>query len=161
MIRLIPYIIAFAAALVTLGFRFYQSKTSMSTIKHPHNSEIFVNPPSCAKTEEERFRVSFGVEPGGVVNGWPSKGGVYILESCLGIDLDFLKLDRFQKTRQPPQSGPEAAAEEEAHCNRSKYLLLSSPVFFMLYIWLFSFFFLPFSPRLIIHTSPGRHCSVC
>ncbi|KAL7820733.1 hypothetical protein V8C26DRAFT_393176 [Trichoderma gracile] len=120
--RLMPYIIAFAAALITLGFRVYQSKTSMSTIKHPHDSEIFVNPPSCAKTEEERFRVSFGVEPGAVVNGWPSKGGVYILENCLGVDLDFLKLDRFQKTRQPPQSGPEAAAEEEAHCNRMRQL---------------------------------------
>ncbi|ETS03818.1 hypothetical protein M419DRAFT_74787 [Trichoderma reesei RUT C-30] len=72
----------------------------------------------CGNTQENRTRVSIGAGPGALVQGWPSKGGVYMLEDCVGIELDFLKLDRFRKTPQPDPSGPDAAAEEEAHCNR-------------------------------------------
>lgn len=85
-----------------------------------------VHGPSCEE-QRDQFRVSFGSGPGVLVTGWPSKGGVYILEECFAIELDFLKLDRFHNTPQPSPSGPAAAAEEEAHCNRSKYLLLSNP----------------------------------
>ncbi|KAL6876787.1 hypothetical protein J3F83DRAFT_727094 [Trichoderma novae-zelandiae] len=120
MTRLVPYIIAFAAALV--GFFFYQSKTLISTTKHPHDLVIYINPPSYAQMEEERFRVRFSAGPGSTVRGWPTKGGVYLLEGCLGIELDFLKLDRFHDTPRPSPSTPDAAAEEEAHCNRMRQL---------------------------------------
>lgn len=74
----------------------------------------------CLSEEEplDQFRVEFLRGPGVQVTGWPAKGGVYILERCLGVELDFLGLDRFHNTPRP--SGPDAAAEEEAHCNKSK-----------------------------------------
>ncbi|PTB65188.1 hypothetical protein BBK36DRAFT_1204443 [Trichoderma citrinoviride] len=118
MTRLMPYMVAFIAALV--GFLFYQSRTSMSTIENQQDSVIYA-PPRFDETKEKRSRVSIGASPGALVKGWPSKGGIYILEDCFGIELDFLKLDRFHS--QPSPSGPDAAAEEEeAHCNRMRQL---------------------------------------
>lgn len=91
--------VAFVAALVTLGFLFHQSKTLMSTIKEREDPALTqVHAPMCDNTEEERFRVRFGAGPGGLVQGWPSKGGVYILDNCFGLELDFLKLDRFHSS---------------------------------------------------------------
>lgn len=119
--------VAFVAALITLGFLFRQSRTSMPTIEFEELQDdepeydymVQMQAAYCDKKEEERTRVSFGAGPGALVKGWPAKGGIYLLDDCFGIDLDFLKLDRFQETLQPSQSGPDAAAEEEAHCNRS------------------------------------------
>ncbi|PTB39492.1 hypothetical protein M441DRAFT_143413 [Trichoderma asperellum CBS 433.97] len=76
----------------------------------------------CLSEEEQldQFRVEFFRGPGVQVTGWPAKGGVYILERCLGVELDFLGLDRFHNTPRP--SGPDAAAEEEAHCNKMRQL---------------------------------------
>ncbi|KAL7808606.1 hypothetical protein V8C26DRAFT_423438 [Trichoderma gracile] len=123
MARLIPYIVAFTAALATLGFLLYQSETLMSTIEEREDWDSYEwKAPICNNTIEKGPRVSFGAGPGAHVRGWPSKGGIYILEDCVGLELDFLKLDRFQKPPQRPPSGPDADAEEEAHCNRMRQL---------------------------------------
>lgn len=66
----------------------------------------------------DQFRVKFFRGPGTIVKGWPSKGGIYILKGCFGVELDVLGLDRFHNTPRP--SGPHAAAEEEAHCDKNK-----------------------------------------
>lgn len=96
----------------------------MPTIKEREQPEIridVVGGCSCDDKEEKKFRTRFGRGPGVSVRGWPSKGGIYILERCFSIELDFLKLDRFHDTPQPSPSDLNAIAEEEAHCNRSKY----------------------------------------
>ena len=79
--------------------------------------------------EPGRFRAKFGGGPGVFVHGWPSKGGVYVLYPSLGIELDFLGLDRFQATPRLSLSDEGARADEEAHCNKSKK---PTP----LYIWI-------------------------
>ncbi|KAK1241804.1 hypothetical protein MKX07_007627 [Trichoderma sp. CBMAI-0711] len=118
--------VAFVAALVTLGFLFHQSKPSISAIEEREDGYMDeymqLQADMCGNMHENRSRVSIGAGPGAVVQGWPSKGGVYILEDCFGIELDFLKLDRFHSTPQPYPSGPDAATEEEAHCNRMRQL---------------------------------------
>lgn len=92
--------------------------------KLPLGLEPYCEPETEDLSEESRdeFRVEFLRGPGAQVTGWPSKGGIYILEGCLGVELDFLGLDRFHNTPRP--SGPNAAAEEEAHCNKSKNLFI-------------------------------------
>jgi hypothetical protein len=35
------------------------------------------------------------------VYGWPAKGGLYVLEDCVGLELDFLGLDRFEDKMRP------------------------------------------------------------
>jgi hypothetical protein len=63
------------------------------------------------------FRTDFGSGSGTLVSGWPSKGGIYILQNCGGVELEFLDLDRFEVT---PRS--EDQAEENAHCDRMRKL---------------------------------------
>ena len=62
-------------------------------------------------------RAVFGRSSGATVYGYPSKGGIYILECCDGIELDFLGLDRFT-----PSSRSEDTAEEDAHCTNMRKL---------------------------------------
>jgi len=57
-----------------------------------------------------QFRTDFGAGPGTLVRERPSKGGLYGLQACDGVELDFLHLDRFKAT---PRS--QDAAEEDAH----------------------------------------------
>lgn len=69
-------------------------------------------------TPRNNLRVSFGVKPGvAMVKGFPSTGGVYILPSCSGTELDFLGLDRFETTPRPGLSlnrtGEEGVKKEE------------------------------------------------
>ncbi|PWY80847.1 hypothetical protein BO94DRAFT_470594 [Aspergillus sclerotioniger CBS 115572] len=64
---------------------------------------------------ERQSWAAFGTGPGTRVYGYPSKGGYYRLDDCLGIELDFLGLDRFNVTRHPPESDPEWQAKEDAH----------------------------------------------
>ncbi|KAL7915586.1 hypothetical protein GGI35DRAFT_184605 [Trichoderma velutinum] len=69
------------------------------------------------------LRAEFARGPGGFVRGWPSKGGLYVLAHCFGVELDFLGLDRFNNTPRPSISDPAAAAEEEEiHCNKMRQL---------------------------------------
>ena len=67
-----------------------------------------------------RFRVEFSSGTSVMVLGWPSKGGIYVLSSCLGVELDFLELDRFHNTERPSESDADSKFDEEAHCDRSK-----------------------------------------
>ena len=48
-----------------------------------------------------------------LVRGFPSKGGIYLLQDAGPVELDFLSLDRFQET--PRSDDP---AEEDAFCQR-------------------------------------------
>lgn len=51
-----------------------------------------------------RDRTRFGLSPGVVLQGYPSqKGGVWVLEGVLGVELVFLGLDRFHDTPRVPE----------------------------------------------------------
>lgn len=71
--------------------------------------------------DHRQWRVSFGDGPGARVRGWPSKGGLYTLSSCLTVELDFLGLNRFEEADRP-QNPKSAEADEEAHCKRMRQL---------------------------------------
>ena len=71
---------------------------------------------SCVPTEPDRSScVRYSHVAGSTVYGWPSKGGVYTLHDCLGVEMEFLGFDRFN----PPTSRSGSQAEEDAHCDRS------------------------------------------
>jgi hypothetical protein len=121
--RLFLCLTSLATALVTLNFIYYRSKASMSNAEKQQDSDNAIDVmerPLLEKIEEKDYRVGFGAGPGVLVTGWPSKGGIYILEDCFAIELDFLGLDKFHDTPQPALSDINTAAEEEAHCDRSK-----------------------------------------
>ncbi|KAJ6014733.1 hypothetical protein N7540_009324 [Penicillium herquei] len=78
----------------------------------------------CAQHDdpEGRFWLSYGSGPELLVFGYPSKGGVYILHTCFGVELDFLGLDRFNNTERPSKLDPNWQAKEDAHCDRMRRL---------------------------------------
>ncbi|KAH7264847.1 uncharacterized protein BKA55DRAFT_534809 [Fusarium redolens] len=61
-------------------------------------------------------RSGFGDRTGGTAIGWPAKGG-YLTHSCSLVELEFLGLDRFQRTNM--SHDPE---KEEAHCAKMRLL---------------------------------------
>lgn len=65
--------------------------------------------------EPTYLRSTFGIKPDAYVRGWPSTGGIYILEDCDGVELGFVGLDRFgfgfHSTLRSWDS-----VEEDAHC---------------------------------------------
>lgn len=66
----------------------------------------------CAKHDPEpRFWAYFSCGPGVDVFGYPSKGGVYILTSCFGLELDYLGLSRFENTERPSASDPDKTGQ--------------------------------------------------
>lgn len=71
-------------------------------------------------TKDITYWVGYISGPGVTVLGFPSKGGLYILRHCLGVELDFLGLDRFNHTLRPSKSDPDWQAKEDAHCDRSE-----------------------------------------
>lgn len=77
-----------------------------------------------------------------MVYGWPSKGGVYTLHDCLGVEFEFLGFDRFN----PPKLRAGSQAEEDAHCDRSqfisRYFQWPSPLLFPLFFFFFGCGFL-------------------
>jgi hypothetical protein len=75
---------------------------------------------SAGPLPSSRFRVEFASGPGVTVLGWPSKGGIYVLSPCFGVELDFLELDRFHNTERPSKSNADSKSDEEAHCDRSE-----------------------------------------
>jgi hypothetical protein len=77
------------------------------------DESFYENCPPQSQTD----RTSFGAGPGTSVYGWPSKGGLYVLASCDGVELDFLQLDRFNVT-----SRSQDPAEEDAHCANMRKL---------------------------------------
>ncbi|KAH8803706.1 hypothetical protein F5884DRAFT_862023 [Xylogone sp. PMI_703] len=71
----------------------------------------------CADPVPSRsYRVKFESGPGVAVYGCPSKGGMYFLSPCFGVELEFLKLDRFGNT-EILQAGS-SQVDEDDHCNR-------------------------------------------
>lgn len=70
--------------------------------------------------DDVSYWVAHSSGPGVTVLGFPSKGGVYILRDCLGVELDFLQLDRFKHTPRPSKSDPDYEAKEDAHCDESE-----------------------------------------
>ncbi|GLB01628.1 hypothetical protein AtubIFM57258_000037 [Aspergillus tubingensis] len=77
----------------------------------------------CVHTEPEpRFWAEYGLGPGVAVYGFPSRGGFYVLRECVGVELDFLGIDRFGNTERPSKSDPDWQAKEEAHCDRMRHL---------------------------------------
>lgn len=87
---------------------------------------------------EGRLWLGYGSGPGVMVLGYPSKGGVYVLRNCFGIELDFLGLDRFNNTERPSKLDPDWQAKEDAHCDRSQ-LPFSFPLTLFIYIYIFLF----------------------
>jgi hypothetical protein len=67
-------------------------------------------------------RFGFGLGPGSTtVYGWPKKGGIYVLNGCVGINLEFLGYDRLgEETDLRKEMRLKNEQEEEAHCNKSK-----------------------------------------
>lgn len=77
------------------------------------------NPYMVRDREGRRHRVRFGRGPGTVLRGYPSeKGGVYVLEDVLGVELEFLGVGRFGGTERvdPGLGSEEARREEDAWC---------------------------------------------
>jgi hypothetical protein len=134
-----PRLIAFAAAFLTMRLIFAQSSVQASTVDE--NKRIYADGEWVIPTLEPGFeaeyrrylqdnenghpdfRSEYGMRPGALVKGWPSKGGIYVLYPCLGFELDFMGLDRFHNIPRPSLSEPNATAEEEAHCDKSRFLL--------------------------------------
>ena len=52
------------------------------------------------------------------VLGWSSTGGILVLEDCTGVELEFLRLDRFEQAQPRSQN----ATEEDEHCKRMRML---------------------------------------
>lgn len=135
MARPLQYLLAFAAAFIILQYFSSQSRAQARIVNIDHEDAtghgqwVLGKPKSGWEPEhrkdldkEPKFRVEYGRGPGGVVMGWPAKGGVYVLESCFGVELAFLGVDRFHNTLRPYIADPTAAAhEEETHCNKSEY----------------------------------------
>lgn len=80
--------------------------------------------PSCITLvpdyEDITYWVGHVLGPGVTVLEFPSKGGIYVLRNCLGVELDFLRHDRFQDSQRPPKSDPDYQAKEDTHCDDSK-----------------------------------------
>lgn len=71
------------------------------------------------RVPEHRFWTYFTSGPGATVYGYPSKGGVYILNYCFAVELDFLGLSRVENTKRPSTSYPYKHHKEDEHCARS------------------------------------------
>jgi hypothetical protein len=96
----------------------------------------------CVRHEPEgRVWVGYGSGPGVKVFGYPSKGGVYVLDNCFGVELDFLGLDRFNNTERPSKLDPDWQAKEDAHCDRSQLPISFSLTFLFFIFFLFFFIF--------------------
>ncbi|KAF9776651.1 hypothetical protein IL306_005152, partial [Fusarium sp. DS 682] len=61
-------------------------------------------------------RCDFGSLVGGIVFGWPAKGGYY-QHLCSAAELEFLGFDRFK-----PSTKSDDPKEEEAHCAKMRQL---------------------------------------
>lgn len=139
---LFPRLIAFATAFLTLRLIFSQSSVQAAKVnenKSPYFDGEWAIPTlepgfeaeyrrylQHLEKEHPDFRSEYGMRPGARVKGWPSKGGIYILYPCLGFELEFLGLDRFHNIPRPPLSESNATAEEESHCDKSRFLLFGS-----------------------------------
>jgi hypothetical protein len=105
-----------------------------TTIEAQTQSQGQEQQPEMQHEPECRFWVAYGSGPGVKVSGYPSKGGVYVLRNCFGVELDFLGLDRFNDTERPSKLDPDWKAKVDAHCDRSQLPFSFSLTFFFLFI---------------------------
>jgi hypothetical protein len=100
-----------------------QSTASMTSSSQDKSRENVIG----CHTEDTspEFRITFGSRPRGTVYGYPSKGGLYVLEDCCGVELEFLGLDRFRSTLRPLGTSGEIIDEEEAHCDKRRLIFFS------------------------------------
>lgn len=71
----------------------------------------------CGGDAQNNDRLFFGSGPSNTVYGWPSYGGLHVLDDCSAVELDFLGLDRFVESSR--SQDPE---EEDAHCAKMRKL---------------------------------------
>ncbi|KUL82787.1 hypothetical protein ZTR_10886 [Talaromyces verruculosus] len=66
----------------------------------------------------------FGLGPGSpTAYGWPKKGGIYVSNDCVGINLEFLRFDRLgEETDSKKEMRLNNEQEEEAQCNKMRQL---------------------------------------
>ena len=74
-------------------------------------------PPSITQDPSSNLRTVFGLGSGAFVRGFPSSGGIYILEDCDGVELDFLHLDRFTTANRSDDP-----TVEDKHCENMRRL---------------------------------------
>lgn len=123
---LFPYLIGSTVIVFLVRLLLLQRKPQASEPVMPMNEKQLNTESNCTgDIPPRRFRLEYASGPGGLVFGWPSKGGIYTLDRCFGVELDFLELDRFHNIPRPSPSDPDAAADEEAHCDRSKESFIS------------------------------------
>lgn len=84
---------------------------------------------TCPDYERPSSRFAIGLRPGITVYGWPAKGGVYVLDDCVGVDLEFLGFDRLGESKDLSNEtrSDSEEEEEEEHCYRSRYRKGPSP----------------------------------
>ncbi|KAG2012349.1 hypothetical protein GB937_007178, partial [Aspergillus fischeri] len=77
---------------------------------------------------EGRFWVAYGSGPGVNMFGYPSKGGDYVLRNYFSIELDFLRLDRFNDTERTSKLDP-VGKRKRTHTatGRPPWALASAP----------------------------------
>ena len=111
-----------AAALLRLaGCSIYlpSQYAAMAFSRTPEEAYKEVKVLAC-QPESNLSRLQYGYTPGASVFGWPAKGGLYVLTAS-AVEVEFLGYGRFENVPRPSVADPSAAAEEEAHCNKSKY----------------------------------------
>jgi hypothetical protein len=113
---------------VVLTFAFILLKISCTT--YQHNQHIVIPAPAGGHTSEMLTvggwdgdfgvtwfpRCEFGGNVGGIVHGWPAKGGFYS-KLFSSAELEFLGLDRFK-----PSNKSDNPEEEEAFCSKLRRL---------------------------------------
>lgn len=88
-----------------------------------NSPEDTIYDPFCiAPRPHTRYGTGFGI---GTTNiyGYPKRGGIYVLPHALGVEFDFLGLDRFGSLRSE-QSELLPPDDEEAFCNKSAYYMI-------------------------------------
>lgn len=113
LVVLLPSLIAAVTFMAWTQLFFSQPSPTKSMEGQPQPPTSGVD---CVHSEDDRTTcVGFSSEAGATVYGWPSKGGVYTLFDCLGVELEFLGFDRLN----PPKLRADSQDEEDAHCDRS------------------------------------------
>ncbi|EED20559.1 conserved hypothetical protein [Talaromyces stipitatus ATCC 10500] len=97
-----------------LRFRF---SDSIKSSEHDYDGPIRIN-----ETEIPHVRYDTGFDPGSTtIYGYPRKGGLYTLPHALGVEFDFLGLDRFGLTGSKEEE-IKPSDEEEVFCNKMRQL---------------------------------------
>ncbi|KAF2435297.1 hypothetical protein EJ08DRAFT_333767 [Tothia fuscella] len=107
---MILLVIVVIAAVAYGAHQFYKNQRLLSMAYNDEEHNDSPPPPDLPS-------VSFGDKPSSQVLGWPSTGGVLVLQTYNGLDLDFLGLDRFNSTLQSHDP-----IEQDVHCDKMRRL---------------------------------------